>query len=115
AKVLVVGRQRELLAQARGRLVDRETRPDRRNLEQDAARLAEVDRLEVEAVDHRRRVRAGLDHPLAPILVCLRLAGPGDVVDGARALDAGFGRRFVVGVHGAALLAADLPVRLSAW
>ena len=47
--------------------------PERGDLEQHAGRLAEVDRAEVEAVDHRRRVVAGLrDLPL-PVVVLLEL------------------------------------------
>ena len=91
------------------RLVDREAWADRGDLEQDAARLAEVDRPEVEAVDDRRRVGAALGHALVPRLVSVLRGGPGDVVDGAGAGDAGFLRRLVVRVPGAALRAADLP------
>jgi len=40
-EVLVVRRQRELLAERLERLVDGEPRPERRDLEEDAARLAE--------------------------------------------------------------------------
>ena len=54
-QVLEVGRQRELLAEVLERLVDGEARAQRRDLEEDAAGLAEVDRAEVEAVDHRGR------------------------------------------------------------
>src|SRR3954469_558642 len=54
-EVLVVRRQRELLAQRLDRLVDGEARAEGRDLEEDAARLAEVDGAEVEAVDHGRR------------------------------------------------------------
>src|SRR3712207_7644059 len=46
AKVLVVRRQGKPLAQLVGRLVRCEAGPDRRDLEQDAARLAEIDRSE---------------------------------------------------------------------
>ena len=85
-QVLVVGRQRELLAEVLERLVDGEARAERGDLEEDAARLAEVDRAEVEAVDHRGRLRAGRDRPLAPLLVLVHGRGPGDVVDAAGAL-----------------------------
>ena len=85
AQVLEVRREREALPEGLERLVGREAGADRRDLEQHAARLAEVDRLEVEAVDHGRRPRAAFDHALAPGLVLLGRRGPGDVVDGARA------------------------------
>src|SRR5207245_1304772 len=68
-QVLEGRRQRELLAEVLERLVDRETRAERRDLEQHAARLAEVDGLEIEAVDHRRRAAAALDHLRPPSLV----------------------------------------------
>ena len=103
------GRQREVLAQMIQRLVDGEAGADRGELEEHAARLAEVDRAEVEAIDHRRRSRAGADHPLAPGLVVLHGRRKGDVVDRAGALDAGLGRRAVVGVGGPAALTAHLP------
>src|SRR5207244_8132498 len=69
---------------------------------------------EVEAIDHRRRPRARLDHSGAPSLVVLRRRGPGDVVDGAGALEARLGRWVVVGVDGAAVLPASLPEPLVA-
>ena len=109
AQVLVVGRQRELLAEVLERLVDGEARAHRGDLEEDAAGLAEVDRLEVEAVDLRRRLGAGRDRLLAPLHVLLERRGPGDVVDAAGALQAALGRRLVEEVAAAALLAARLP------
>ena len=87
AQVLERRRQREPLAEVLRILVRREARAERRDLEEHAARLAEVDRAEVEAVDHGRRLRAGRGDPLAPGLVLLHRRGPGDVVDGARAAD----------------------------
>ena len=51
--------QRQALAQMLQRLVRRESRPDRRQLEEDAARLAEVDGAEVEAVDDGSGRRPG--------------------------------------------------------
>src|SRR5207248_2780411 len=113
AQVLVVRRQRDLLAQELERLVDRETRPDRRDLEQDAARLAEVDGLEIEAVDHRGRVRSGLQHTIAPGLLLVRWARPGNMMHRAGSLDARLGRRWVVGIERTALLAAHLPLVLT--
>ena len=55
-------RQHERLAQVLAILVDRETGAVRRQLEEHAARLLEVDRLEPESIDDGRRLRpAGLD------------------------------------------------------
>ena len=103
AQVLEVGRQRELLAEVLERLVDGEARAQRRDLEQHPARLAEVDRPEVEAVDDRGRLGARRDRPLPPPLVLVDLRGPGDVVDAAGALQRSLGRRLVVDVEAAAL------------
>src|SRR5436305_9264294 len=83
AEALVVRRQRQRLAERLERLVGGEARADRRDLEQHARRLAEVDRLEVEAVDHRRGGAAARGHPLPPRLVLVELGCPRDVVDGA--------------------------------
>src|SRR5581483_3874799 len=95
------------------RLVGGEARAaERRDLEQDARGLAEVDRLEVEAVDDRRRLAARIDHPVVPGFLLVRLAWPRDVVDGARAGHPGRLRRVVVDVEAAALVAAALPARL---
>jgi PleD family two-component response regulator len=52
-----------------GILVDGETGAWRRQLEQHAARLTEVDAQEVLVVDDRCRARADLDQMLAPRLV----------------------------------------------
>src|SRR5204862_1848509 len=109
AQVLVVGRKRELLAEVRERLVDREAGADGRDLEQHAARLAEVDRLEVEAVDDWRRMAARGDHALAPRLLLVRLAGPRDVMHRPGALEAALRRRVVVDVEAAALVATSFP------
>ncbi len=67
--------------------------PERRDLEEDAARLAEVDRAKPEAVDHGRRPAAGLGDALPPRLVLVHRRRPGDVVDGARSGDSGLGGR----------------------
>src|ERR1700730_958963 len=67
-------------------LVDRESRADRRDLEQDAARLAEVHRAEVEAFDHRRWPRTSVRDPLAPALLVLWRRRKRHVVHGSRAL-----------------------------
>jgi hypothetical protein len=85
-----------------GRLVGCETGAERRQLEQDAARLAEVDRLEPEAIDYLGRVRAGLQHPLAPLLMLVVLGRPRHVVDAAGTLQRALGRRLVVDVEAAA-------------
>ena len=69
------------------RLIDREARADRRDLEQDAGRLAEVDRAEVVAVDDRRRTGPCLNDARMPLLVFFGRAGPRDMMDGPRALD----------------------------
>ena len=66
AQVLVLGGQAQLLAEVLGVLVDGEPGRARRDLEQDPLRLAEVDRVEVVAVDHGRDVHAGLGGALLP-------------------------------------------------
>ena len=63
--------------------------PERRDLEQDAARLAEVDRAEPEAVDDLGRAAAGVGDAVAPRLLLLHRRRPRDVVHGAGAGDAG--------------------------
>src|SRR5919204_6209287 len=68
AQVLEGGRQREPLAEVLRRLVGREAGAEGGDLEEDAARLAEVDRAEVEAVDDGGRRRAGLQRPRPPRL-----------------------------------------------
>src|SRR5918911_1151675 len=55
AQVLERGRQREPLAEVLERLVGGEAGADGRDLEQDAARLAKVDRAGGEPLDDRRR------------------------------------------------------------
>ena len=62
--------------------------PQRGDLEQHAAGLAEVDRAEVEAVDLRRRLGAAGHRLLAPVEQLLGGRGPSDVVDAAGALQA---------------------------
>ena len=80
----------------------------RRQLEQHAARLAEVDRVEVLAVDDLRRMRAGLDRgrPQRRQLLVVGRA-PGDVMDRAGALDPALRWRRVVDARRAAPLARD--------
>src|SRR4051812_26937474 len=81
-------RQRQALAQRTGILVDRDPRPHGGELEQHSRGLAEVDGLEVEPVDDRRRARAGPGHACPPFLVVLHPRGERHVVDRARAGDA---------------------------
>src|SRR6476646_12293794 len=82
------GRQDQLLAEVLEVLVGREAGAERRDLEQDAARLAKVDRAEPEAVDYRRRARPGGRGLLDPARVLVERYRPCDVVDGACARDA---------------------------
>jgi hypothetical protein len=86
--VLEVRRQRQALAEVLRVLVHREAGAERCDLEQDAARLAEVDRLEVEAVDDRRRAQARALDGGAPGLVIRLLGRPRDVVHRSRSLHA---------------------------
>ena len=87
----------QLLAEVFRVLVDREPGRQRRDLEQDPARLAEVDRAEVVAVLHGRDVHPGLADAGAPRQVVLVARRPRDVVDGAGAVEAALGGRRVVG------------------
>src|SRR5918992_2650360 len=112
AQVLEVRRQGQSLTEMLERLVGRETRADGRDLEQDAARLAEVDRTKVVAVDHRRWGRAALQGSLAPGLVLLHRRGPRDVVNRSPAADTAL-LRLVVRVERAALLSSALVARLA--
>src|SRR4051794_13387464 len=73
AEVLERGRQDQLLAEMLGILVGREARPLRRDLVQHAARLAEVDRAEPEAVDDLGGPAAGCEHALAPLQLVVQL------------------------------------------
>src|SRR5579872_646539 len=82
---------------------------ERRDLEQNPAWLAEVDRAEVEAIDDRRDVGAGSREALPPRRVLGHLTRPGDVVDRARARHAAAGR-WVVCVQSAAARPADLEL-----
>src|SRR5690242_18031114 len=91
-----------------GVLVGAEAGSDRRDLEQHTARLAEVDRAEVEAVDDGGRIRARGQHSLMPALVLLRERGERHVVHAARALEGGLRGWRVVDVEAAATLPADL-------
>src|SRR5258708_14190279 len=75
--------QRQALAEVLLGLVGREAWTQRRNLEQDAIRLAEVDGAEVEALDHRRRFSPALDDAVAPRDVVFLGRSPGHGVHGA--------------------------------
>ena len=86
---LVLRRQLEMRAELGLGLVGSEARRVGRDLEQDAAGLAEVDRLEVLPVDHGRDVETERGDALAPFaLDRLGLGAERDVVDRARALPA---------------------------
>src|SRR5919109_4447895 len=56
APILVLWRQLERRSERLSRLVDRESRPVGRDLEEHATRLTEIDRMEVLAVDDRRHL-----------------------------------------------------------
>src|SRR5439155_15771597 len=113
AQMLECGGQDEAFAQVRRILVDREPRSECRELEEDAVRLAKVDRAEPEAVDHRRRVHAGLRDRVLPGFLLGDLRREGNVMDGAGAADATVDRRRVVGEEPAASLPAHLPRALA--
>src|SRR5207237_4025698 len=99
------------LTQMIERLVGREPRTHRRDLEQDAARLPEVDRLEIEAGDDRGRRPAALDHALPPGFVLLGCRRPRDVVDRSGAADPALVRR-VVRIERAAAITAHFEAGL---
>src|SRR5689334_19934105 len=69
AQVLVVRRKRETLTEVLRILVGGEARADRRDLEKNSVRLAEVDRPEIEAVDDRGWAGPGINDTIAPCLV----------------------------------------------
>src|SRR4051794_16678279 len=92
-----------------GILVSREARAERRQLEQHATRLAEVDRVKPEAIDYGRRPGARADHPLAPGFVLVVERGPSHMVDASRPLDLRLRGWLVVGVGAAPKRAASLP------
>src|ERR1700674_2479481 len=90
------------------RLVRREAGPKRGDLEKHATGLAEVDRLEVVAIDDRSGPRAGRGHTFPPRRMIRNGRRPGDVMHGARAAHAAVRGSFVVHVKRTALLAAHL-------
>src|SRR5829696_5248728 len=107
AQVLVLGGQAQLLAETLGVLVGGEAGGERGDLEEHAARLAEVDRAEVVAVAHVGHRAARLADAPLPGQVVVVMGGPGDVVHRPGALAAvGLGRRVVGPVH-VALLAVE--------
>src|SRR5581483_10007160 len=67
-------RQLQAASECVGVFVDGESRRDRRDLEQHAARLAEIDRREVAAVADLRHLRARRDQPFAQRELLLRAA-----------------------------------------
>src|SRR5216684_1201062 len=77
APPFVLGRQLQRRAERVGRLVDREPWLIGRDLEEDAARLAEINRAEVLALDDRRHVAPGLDEHLEHVEQRAGAAGPG--------------------------------------
>ena len=80
------GRQRQPLAEVLGVLVRREAGTVGGDLEEDAARLPEVERLEVVAVDDVGDADAGRPHPVAPGPVLGVIGGAErDVMDPAAA------------------------------
>src|SRR4051812_14890082 len=85
AAVRVHLRDAELLAEPVRVLVDGEAGREGRDLEEDAARLAEVDRPEVVAVLHRGDETAGVGSSPLPGELVVVLGRPGDVVHRAGA------------------------------
>src|SRR5216684_188527 len=84
APPFVLRRQLKRRAEGLGRLVDGEAWLVRGDLKEDTTRLAEIDRSEVFALDHRGHVTSGLDQHLAPVELVRVVGGaPRDVVDGS--------------------------------
>src|SRR2546422_11641348 len=84
APPLEPGRQAQYGAELLGRLVDSEARTVGGDLEKDATRLAEIDRLEVPAVDHWGHVAAGCQQRVSPRDLGIRVRRPpGDVMTGS--------------------------------
>ncbi len=67
--------QGQLLPEVRGVFVGGEAGAIGRDLEEDAAEFAEVQRLELEAVDHRCDAESGGGDPLLPRLMLLIVGG----------------------------------------
>src|ERR1700687_383840 len=84
APPFVLRRQLERRAERFGGLVDREAWLVGGDLEQDPARLAEINRSEVFALDHWCHVAPGLDQHLAPVnLMRIVRGAPRNMVDGS--------------------------------
>src|SRR5919109_735344 len=103
------GGQDDRLAEVLERLVGGEARAERRDLEQHAAGLAEVDGAKPETIDDRGGPGAALDDAIAPGLVLVHLRRPRHMVDCAASGHARLGRRLVVAVQPAAPLPPGLP------
>src|SRR5690349_5568570 len=86
AQMLVLVGEPQLFPKMLRGLVDGKARRGRRDLEQDALGLAEVDGQEVVAVDDGGDMHAGLGDALLPGNVVFIPRVPGDVVNGAGAL-----------------------------
>src|SRR5258708_5987187 len=84
---LVPLRQHQSLAEAGGVLVYVEARVQGGDLKQNTARLPEVDRPEIGAIDDRCRVQVGAAEGLAPGLMVLVRRSPGYVVHAPSTLD----------------------------
>lgn len=80
--MLVLGRKAQLLTEMSRILVDGEAWRGRGELEQDVLRLAEIDGVEVVAVDHRSWMHARVGDTLLPMHMVLVMRMPGDVVHG---------------------------------
>src|SRR4051812_16003035 len=110
--MLVHLRESQFFAEVLGVLVDGEARRQRRYLEQDSARLAEVDRAKVVAVLDVGHEAAGVADALLPREVVVVLRRPRDVMDTAGALGAAYARRRVVAPAEAALGAFEAVLAL---
>ena len=95
AQVLVLGREPQRLTEVVGRLVYGEAGRRGGDLEQDALRLTEVDRVEVVAVDHGRDMHARGGDPLLPRHMVDIGRVPRDVMDGAGPLGPMLARRLI--------------------
>src|SRR5688572_14668024 len=86
-----LGRQHESFAQTLDRLIERESWLHGRQLEEHAAGLSKVHRMEIVAIDHRRRMQPRRDDLLADVQL-RRVVGhrPGNVMHRPRAADAGY-------------------------
>src|SRR4029453_8504516 len=92
ARVRERGRKDERLPEPCRILVRREPGAERGDLEEDAARLTEVDGPEPEGIDDGRRPRAPRGEGFLPGRLILHRRGPGDVVHRPGAAHAAIGR-----------------------